>query len=118
MHDVLTAGMIRQIPSGFALLIRGGHAPVIARLARGWEHRSYKRLNRKGLAGAAVIAAPAPAPSPPGIPGPANAEPQPELAPQAFLSGVIELADITQINEDGSGDGHGNGRGQYPWSAR
>ena len=31
-HDVATPDMIRQLPAGFALVIRGGCAPVIARL--------------------------------------------------------------------------------------
>ena len=29
--------MIRQLPAGFALVIRGGCAPVIARLPRAWK---------------------------------------------------------------------------------
>ena len=36
-HDVATPDMIRQLPAGFALVIRGGCAPVIARLPRAWK---------------------------------------------------------------------------------
>ena len=39
-HDIATPDMIRQLPAGFALVIRGGCAPVIARLPRvhgGWN---------------------------------------------------------------------------------
>jgi type IV secretion system protein VirD4 len=42
-HDVATPDMIRQLPAGFALVIRGGCAPVIARLPRAWRNRAYRR---------------------------------------------------------------------------
>ena len=35
--------MIRQLPAGFALVIRGGCAPVIARLPRAWKNPAYRR---------------------------------------------------------------------------
>ena len=35
--------MIRQLPAGFALVIRGGCAPVIARLPRAWRNPAYRR---------------------------------------------------------------------------
>jgi hypothetical protein len=38
--------MIRQLPAGFALVIRGGCAPVIARLPRAWRNRAYRRARR------------------------------------------------------------------------
>jgi type IV secretion system protein VirD4 len=41
-HDVATPDMIRQLPAGFALLIRGGNAPVIARLPRAWNRLAYR----------------------------------------------------------------------------
>jgi type IV secretion system protein VirD4 len=47
-HDVATVDMIRQLPSGFALVIRGGCAPVIARLPRAWHNPAYKRARRRG----------------------------------------------------------------------
>ena len=40
--------MIRQLPAGFALVIRGGCAPVIARLPRAWRNRAYRRARRLG----------------------------------------------------------------------
>ena len=49
-HDVATPDMIRQLPAGFALVIRGGCAPVIARLPRAWKNRAYRRARRLGLA--------------------------------------------------------------------
>jgi type IV secretion system protein VirD4 len=42
-HDVATPDMIRQLPAGFALVIRGGCAPVIARLPRAWRNPAYRR---------------------------------------------------------------------------
>ena len=49
-HDVATPDMVRQLPAGFALIIRGGCAPVIARLPRAWRNRAYRRARRLGLA--------------------------------------------------------------------
>ncbi len=42
-HDVATPDMIRQLPAGFALVIRGGCAPVIARLPRAWNNPARRR---------------------------------------------------------------------------
>jgi type IV secretion system protein VirD4 len=47
-HDVATPDMIRQLPDGFALVIRGGYAPVIARLPRAWKNPAYSRARRLG----------------------------------------------------------------------
>ena len=49
-HDVATPDMIRQLPPGFALVIRGGCSPVIARLPRAWNDRAYRRARRHGRA--------------------------------------------------------------------
>ena len=49
-HDVATPDMIRQLPAGFALIIRGGCAPVIARLPRAWKNPAYRRARRLGPA--------------------------------------------------------------------
>ena len=61
-HDVATPDMIRQLPAGFALVIRGGCAPVIARLPRAWKNPAYR-------------------PRPPPRPGPGH--PAAELPPAA-----------------------------------
>jgi type IV secretion system protein VirD4 len=47
-HDVATPDMIRQLPAGFALVIRRGCAPVIARLPRAWKNAAYLRARRVG----------------------------------------------------------------------
>jgi len=49
-HDVATPDMIRQLPAGFALVIRGGLAPVIARLPRAWRNPAYRRARRRATA--------------------------------------------------------------------
>ena len=55
-HDVATPDMIRQLPAGFALIIRGGCAPVIARLPRAWKNPAYRRARRLGPAPASTSA--------------------------------------------------------------
>jgi hypothetical protein len=50
--------MLRELPDGYALLVRGGRAPVLAKLPRAWTDRAYKRARRQGRA---VYRAPAPA---------------------------------------------------------
>ncbi len=48
-HDVATPDMIRQLPAGYALVIRGGCAPVIARLPRAWKNPAYRRARHKQI---------------------------------------------------------------------
>ena len=50
--------MLRELPGGYGLLIRGGRAPVLAKLPRAWTDRAYKRARRQGRA---VYRAPVPA---------------------------------------------------------
>ena len=46
-HDIAAPDMIRQLPAGFALVIRGGCAPVIARLPRAWNNPAYRQARRR-----------------------------------------------------------------------
>ena len=57
-HDICDAAMLRELPDGYALLVRGGRAPVLAKLPRAWTNRAYKRASRDGRA---IYRAPAPA---------------------------------------------------------
>lgn len=62
-HPVMDEDMIRELPAGHALVIRGsaaggGLAPVIARLPMAWKDRTYKRARRAGTAIAALTATP------------------------------------------------------------
>jgi hypothetical protein len=65
-HDIATPDMIRQLPAGYALVIRGGYAPVIARLPRAWKNPLYKRARRTDRASAARAISAA---ERPGLPG-------------------------------------------------
>ena len=63
-HEVMTPEMIRQLPAGHALVIRGSHTPVIARLSAAWKDPAYRRARRRGVAVARLTpAAPEPAAS-------------------------------------------------------
>ena len=59
-HPVMTPEMIRQLPPGYALVIRGGYAPVIARLPMGWKDPLYRQARRRGRAVATLTAVPEP----------------------------------------------------------
>jgi type IV secretory pathway TraG/TraD family ATPase VirD4 len=93
-HQVLTPAMIRALPAGFALVIRGGYGPTVAKLPAAWSDRVYKRARRRGEAIASLTPAPLPAHAaePAAIPVPA-AEPEPavladELPPDPFPPGT------------------------------
>jgi type IV secretory pathway TraG/TraD family ATPase VirD4 len=66
-HEVMTPDMIRQLPAGHALIVRGGYAPVVARLGAAWKDRAYKTARRRDAAIAALTPAPEPA-APDGTP--------------------------------------------------
>jgi type IV secretion system protein VirD4 len=55
-HPVMTPEMIRQLPARRALVIRGGMAPVIARLPMAWNDPIY-RAARRDQPGPAIIKA-------------------------------------------------------------
>jgi hypothetical protein len=86
--------MIRQLPARFALVIRGGAAPVIARLPAAWNDRAYRRARRRGQAIAALTPAAAAQPEParpaqqPGPAGPGPAVIEDELPPDPFPPGT------------------------------
>jgi hypothetical protein len=51
-HPVMTPDMVRQLPAGYALVIRGGYSPVIARLPMAWKDPLYRwaRRSRRAIA--------------------------------------------------------------------
>ena len=57
-HDICEPTMLRELPDGWALLIRGSRAPVLAKLPRAWNDKAYRRARRRGRA---VYTASAPA---------------------------------------------------------
>ena len=50
LHEVMAPDMIRQLPGQFALVVRGGLSPSVARLPMAWKDRLYKRARRQGWA--------------------------------------------------------------------
>ena len=56
-HPVMAPDMIRQLPAGYALVIRGSYACIIAKLPMGWNDRAYRRARRAGQAIAALTPA-------------------------------------------------------------
>ena len=83
-HDVATPDMVRQLPPGFALVIRGGCSPVIARLPRAWNDPAYRRARRHGHATTTLTPASAPA----ALPRPAVTVMPGELPPDPFPPGT------------------------------
>jgi len=59
---LMTSDMIRALPPWRALILRAGcPAPVVAKLARAWKAREYKRARRQRWAVAPITAATPPA---------------------------------------------------------
>jgi type IV secretory pathway TraG/TraD family ATPase VirD4 len=85
-HDVATPDMIRQLPPGFALVIRGGCSPVITRLPRAWNDPAYRRARRRDQAAAALR--PAPATGLAGLAGRVVRVGEDELPPDPFPPGT------------------------------
>ena len=97
-HDVMAPDMIRQLPDGYALIVRGGYAPVIARLGAAWKDRAYKTARRR----AGAIAA---------MPHVAVAE----QAPARTGGSPALLADLRSETPAGPGPEE-PGDGSYPWN--
>jgi hypothetical protein len=89
-HDVSTPDVIRQLPAGHALVIRGGYAPVIARLPRAWKNPAYRRVRREQ-----VFLRSVPTPAAPMVVG---------LPPQPHIPDHVPPA---WISDDGT---------SFPWS--
>lgn len=86
-HEVMTPAMIRQLPAGRALLIRGGQAPVISTLPRVWKDRAYRHARRRGYAVASVAAA----------------TPAGRLVTAGGLENVTVPDDASELFQDGDG---------------
>jgi type IV secretion system protein VirD4 len=99
-HDVLTPEMIRQLPAGHALVVRGGCAPVIARLPMCWKDSAYRAVRRTGGSIAWLAAVPE------------AAALQPAL-PRSGSDMVID-PDFAALTPNDIIKGSGNGA-RYPW---
>ena len=47
-HAILTEAMIRELPRGYALVLRGSCSPVVAKLVVGWKSWAYRKARRAG----------------------------------------------------------------------
>lgn len=63
-HPVLAAEQVRELPPGFAVILRGALAPVIVRLPMAWNDPVYRAAKRQGNA-IADLSRPAPDPDQP-----------------------------------------------------
>lgn len=53
--DIMTLEMVRQLPAGTALIVRGSFSPVVAHMGVAWRDRAYKTARRHGTAAAAAL---------------------------------------------------------------
>ena len=115
-HDVMTPDMIRQLPAGHALVVRGGLSPVVARLGAAWTDREYRRAARAGRAIALIIAAPPPE-ADDGFSGSIGARPpgRPPTAPPAAAAARGRGLRVVPDRE-AAGDLAGADTRAYPWS--
>jgi type IV secretory pathway TraG/TraD family ATPase VirD4 len=96
-REVMTPDMIRQLPTGHGLVIRGSHAPVIARLAVAWKDPAYKAARRAGRATARLTPVPEPAAPPtPAVPR--------------------WLRPVPDLDAEAAGEARGGDAPAFPWS--
>jgi type IV secretion system protein VirD4 len=102
-HDVMTPDMVRRLPTGHALVIRGSHAPVIARLGAAWKDRAYRAARRGGVAIAQIIPAAEPS-AEAGYAAPARPRPP------------RRLRVVPDLDTEAAGEARGDDPATYPWS--
>jgi type IV secretion system protein VirD4 len=101
-HPVMSEDMIRALPPGFGLVIRGGLSPVIARLPRAWRSLAYRRHGRS-----VPVLRPAPVAA-------VSSLPRPAVAPVADL----ELEPVGDAVTTPRSEPRSELADTYPWSAR
>ena len=91
--------MIRQLPARFALVLRGGLSPVVARLPMAWKDRAYKKARRGGWAvcyqAPARLTDPLPLPGLAPVAPPATPAPEPGRVPEPPVT--VPAADSEQF---------------------
>jgi type IV secretion system protein VirD4 len=113
LHDIASPDMIRQLPAGFALLIRGGCAPVIARLPRGWNNPAYRRARRRHLTPAFEGAY---LPAEPELEHPPGPGLYPGTDPDVLGQVPIDAEPEPFPDYPPPGQGAGHGDRSFPWS--
>jgi type IV secretion system protein VirD4 len=98
--DIMTPDMIRQLPAGTALILRGSFSPVLAHMGVAWRDRAYKTARRHGTAAAALT------------PASSVLNPDPLIGAQWDWPGPPFLAD-DQIHDPAGG---GRDRNEFPWN--
>src|SRR6266567_3794097 len=93
-HPVMTPEMIRQLPDRYALIIRGGMSPAVARLPMAWKDPAYKNARRARQATAVLTPAPEPADLRFDVPRPREPWPPQENGP-GTIPGAEPWDDLT-----------------------
>jgi hypothetical protein len=124
-HPILTPAMVRAIPRGYALLVRGDLSPVVAHIPVVW--RDWRYLCALVMRRATVAVIPAavrvPAPEPTSVPEPAPAIadrlPGEEFRPALpSMAGTSQAYPWTRPGGGNGANGHGaNGNGHDGHSA-
>ena len=109
-HDVMTPAMISRLPDWRALVIRGGNAPVIIKIARVWKTWPYRAAKYRGSLAATLT------PAPPALLSVVPVRPArwPRVIPD------IEAEPAGGTFDDpfpGPGTGPDDDDTQYPWTA-
>jgi type IV secretory pathway TraG/TraD family ATPase VirD4 len=122
--DVMSPDMIRQLPEGRALVVRGSLAPTVAKLPRAWKSRQYRQARRRGLAVAVLTPAPSaarPSTRPTPTPQPETVAAAAHHAGPAAHSTRPHLHLVTDDADAQVPDGRDDQEeafppGDYPWS--
>src|SRR5262249_9823167 len=102
-HDAMTPDMVRQLPVGHALVIRGSHTPVIAGAGLVGKDRAYRAARRAGAAIAPIAPVREPAAQPrPVTPAMANAQ--------------RRLQAVPDLDVEAAGEARGDDPPAYPWN--
>jgi len=116
-HDVVTPDMLRRLPDGFGLIIRGSCAPVVAKLQRAWKDRIYRKARRRGEAVAQITAA-----APAALAGPAMPAQVPTVSEADVKLPTVDSSRSPNgshaVNGNGQhagGNGHGDPSARHPW---
>jgi type IV secretion system protein VirD4 len=93
--DVMTPAMIRALPFGYALIIRGGMSPIVAKLPKAWRNSEYRKAQRHGKAVAAITVAATAALDSPLARIPVASLRRPEGASELTDGSEREIAEVT-----------------------